>query len=569
MSNPSRSHSAGSESLPKCPTGIHGLDEVTQGGLPKARTTLLCGGPGSGKTLFGLEFLVRGAVDFGEPGVFVAFEETAAELSQNVISVGFDLAGLSAEKKLLVDNVRVQRNEIEETGAYDLDGLFVRLGHAIDSIGAKRVVLDTIEALFSALTDVGILRSELRRLFRWLNDRGVTTIVTAEKGDGSLTRHGLEEYVSDCVIALDHRVSDQVATRRLRIIKYRGTVHGTNEYPFLIDEKGLTVVPITAISLQYKVSSETISTGIKKLDEMFSAGGFYRGSTLMVSGTAGSGKSSILSAMSEASCLRGEKCVYFSFEESPDQLIRNMRSVGVDLKNWVDSGLLRIEAIRPPSHGLDTHLATMQRTVEEFSPRMVVFDPVSSFDLAGDLSSTRSMLNCLIDYLKLRQITAVFSSLTPAGQSPEQTEVGISSLVDVWLLVRNVEQRGEHTRTLYIRKARGLAHSNRVREFLLTDQGLEQGDVYVGGEGIVVGAARAYQEAEDRARELALRQELESRQHLLERKRLALSAQIAQLEAEFEADQLETEQYMASLQAGAVAVKRERRFIADGRVFSE
>ena len=476
--------------LSKAPTGIQGLDEVTGGGLPRGRPTLVCGSAGCGKTLLAMEFLVHGATEFGESGVFVSFEERAEELAQNVRSLGFDLDRLAAEKKLLVDYVHVERSEIEETGDYDLDGLFIRLGHAIDSIGAQRVVLDTIETLFSGLSNEGILRAELRRLFRWLKDRKVTAIVTGERGAGTLTRHGLEEYISDCVILLDHRVNEQLSTRRLRIVKYRGSAHGTNEYPFLIDEAGLSVLPITSLGLAHAASTERVSTGVPQLDTMLGGDGVYRGSTVLVSGTAGTGKTSLAAHFAHAACGRNERCLMFAFEESPSQLMRNMRSIGLDLEPWVRKGLLRVHASRPTFTGLEMHLATMHKQVQAFRPAMVIVDPISNFVSAGSTSQAAQMLVRLLDFLKSDGVTAVFTDLTSSGSPLEATAVGISSLVDTWLLVRNVELNGERNRALDVLKSRGMAHSNQAREFVLSGHGIELRDVYTGSEGVLTGSSR-------------------------------------------------------------------------------
>ncbi|HXU92435.1 MAG TPA: circadian clock protein KaiC [Gallionella sp.] len=537
--------------LLKCPTGIPGLDQITNGGLPRGRTTLVCGGSGSGKTLLGMEFLIMGAREHDEPGVFMSFEENADELARNVASLGFDVQALTDQKKLVIDHVHIERSEIEETGEYDLEGLFIRLGYAIDSIGAKRVVLDTVEALFAALSNVGILRAELRRLFRWLKDKGVTAIVTGERGDSGLTRHGLEEYVSDCVILLDQRVSEQIATRRLRIVKYRGSAHGTNEYPFLLDEQGFTVVPLTAISLKYEVSKDFVSTGIAKLDAMLGGRGYYRGGTLLVSGTAGTGKSSVAAHFADAACRRGERCLYCAFEESPDQVMRNMRSIGIDLKPWADKGLLRFHSARPSTYGLEMHLASIQREVEQFKPQVVVFDPVSSFESAGSLLEAKAMLMRLVDFLKSHQITALLTSLTSGSNVAEQSEIGISSLIDTWLLLRNLEQGSERTRLVYILKARGMAHSNQVREFVLTDRGVELVEVYMGPNGILTGSARAFQERQDTASTLSLGRDTERNRLAIERKRKALEAKVAELQAEFEIERREIEDAIAEAEANA------------------
>ena len=472
MTRASNSRRPPDGTLPKAATGIKGLDEVTQGGLPRGRPTLVCGGAGCGKTLLGMEFLLRGILDFKEPGVFMAFEETAEELAKNVRSLGFDVEELIGKKKLVVDFVRVERNEIEETGDYDLEGLFVRLGHAIDTVGAKRVVLDTIETLFSGLSNTAILRAELRRLFRWLKDKGVTAVITGERGEGTLTRQGLEEYVSDCVILLDHRVIDEISTRRLRVVKYRGSVHGTNEYPFLIDEHGINILPITSMGLRHQVSSERVSTGIPRLDAMLGGKGVYRGSTVLISGTAGSGKSSMASTFVDAAAARGERCLYLAFEESEHQIVRNMRSIGVDLERWVKKGLLRFHATRSTVYGLEMHLVTCHKLVAEFKPDVLVLDPIGTLTMGGSERDTRSMLTRLMDFLKSQKITAVWTNLT-TGDITEQTDVGISSLVDTWLLLRDVELGGERNRAMYILKSRGMAHSNQIREFILTDNGIQ------------------------------------------------------------------------------------------------
>ncbi len=526
-------------SLPKAPSGIQGLDEITGGGLPLGRPTLVCGSAGCGKTLLATEFLVRGATQYGEPGVFMAFEETPEELTQNVRSLGFDLDKLVRQKKLVLDFVRVERNEIEETGEYDLEALFIRLNAAIDSIGAKRVVLDTIEALFSGLQNEGILRAELRRLFRWLKDKGVTAIITGERGSGTLTRRGLEEYVSDCVILLDHRVNDQVSTRRIRIVKYRGTTHGTNEYPFLIDEDGFTVLPVTSLALQHEVSNRRISTGIARLDTMLGGEGFYRGSSILLSGTAGTGKTSIAAQVVHAACDRGERCAYFAFEESPGQLVRNMRSIGLDLRKYVESGLLQIHSSRATFYGLEMHLAMIHKLVEKANPSVVVFDPIGALIQAGTRRDANAMVIRLIDFLKVRQITALMTNLTSGGEALERTEIDISSVVDTWLLLRDTELGGERNRALYVLKSRGMSHSNQLREFLLTDHGVDLLDVYVGPEGVLTGSSRLSLESREKAAALAVQQESQRKQRELVRRREALEAKITAMRKEFEIEDAE------------------------------
>src|SRR4030043_850609 len=438
------------KNLLKSPTGIQGFDEITSGGLPKGRPTLVCGSAGCGKTLFGMEFLVRGATEFKEPGVFMSFEETNEELTKNVASLGFDLEDLIRNKKIALDHVHIERSEIEETGEYDLEGLFIRIGHAIDSIGAKRVVMDTIESLFSGLPNQLILRAELRRLFHWLKNKGVTAIITGERGEETLTRQGLEEYVSDCVIMLDHRVTEQNSTRRLRVIKYRGSMHGTNEYPFLIDENGFSVLPITSLGLNHIISNKRISSGIPLLDKMLEGKGYYRGSTVLISGTAGVGKTSIAAHFAEAACRRGERVLFFCFEESPGQLMRNMLSVGIKLETWVQKGLLQFQATRPTNYGLEMHLAATHKAVNNFKPHIVILDPINTFIIGEQEIGVKTMLMRIVDYLKSNQITALFTSLTANEGTLEYTDVGISSLIDTWLLLRDIELSGERTRVMYV-----------------------------------------------------------------------------------------------------------------------
>jgi circadian clock protein KaiC len=522
--------------LQKERTGISGFDEITGGGLPAGRPTLICGSAGAGKTLFAMEFLVCGAVLFNEPGVFISFEETDDELATNVSSLGFDLKQLSADKKLILDYVFIERSEIEETGEYDLEGLFLRLGHAIDQIGAKRIVLDTLEALFSALPNEAIIRAELRRLFRWLKEKGVTAVITCERGEGTLTRYGLEEYVADCVILLDHRVHNQISTRRMRIVKYRGTSHGTNEYPFIIDEKGFSVLPITSIGLTHKAPTQRVSTGNARLDNMFGGHGFYRGSSILVSGTAGTGKSTIAAHFIDAACKRGERALFFAFEESQDQIIRNMRSIGIDLEKYVKQGLLKFQNARPSNFGLEIHLALIHKVIVEFAPQVVVVDPITNFLAVGDEMETKGMLTRLIDFLKVRQITGMFTSLTGSSSEIEDSEVGVSSLMDAWILVKNIESNGERNRGLYVLKARGIAHSNQVREFLLTDHGIELIDAYVGTEGVLMGSARASQSAREYAGTLEREQARQRKQRELQRKQELYEAQVMALKHQFEAD---------------------------------
>lgn len=505
--------------------------------MPTGRPTLVCGGSGCGKTLLAMEFLVRGATEYGEPGVFMAFEETGKELTENVASLGFDLKALVAEKKLLLDYVYVDRSEFEETGEYDLEGLFIRLGYAIDSIKAKRVVLDTIEGLFAGLPNQGIVRAELRRLFRWLKEKGVTVVITGERGDGTLTRYGLEEYVSDCVISLDHRVVDQVTTRRIRIVKYRGTTHGTNEYPFLIEKDGISLWPITTVQIEHAASHERIPTGIERLDTMLGGKGFYRGSSILLSGTAGTGKTGVAATFADATCRRGERCLYFSFEESPSQIVRNMGTIGLDLQQWVKKGRLQIHNVRPFYHGLETHLARKIQAITEFAPQVVIIDPISGLDTTGTPSEIKSAMMRLLDWLRLKGITVMLTDLTMGGSAFERADVAISSLVDTWLVLRDLETNGERNRGLHILKSRGMASSNQVREFMVTDTGIQLTDVYIGPSGMLTGSARVSQEARERAERVSLNEEAERQQLALECKRAALEGQIAALRAEFSAEE--------------------------------
>jgi circadian clock protein KaiC len=522
-------------SLPKTRTGITGLDEITSGGLPTGRPTLICGEAGCGKTLMSLEFLIRGATEFEEPGVFMAFEEKASELTMNVASLGFDLDKLQEQKKIKLDYVHIDRSEIEETGEYNLEGLFIRLDHAIKTIKAKRVVLDTLENLFSGLTNQAILRAELRRLFQWLKEKGVTAIITGEKGEGpALTRQGLEEYVSDCVILLDHRVINQISTRRLRVIKYRGSVHGTNEYPFLIDEEGIAVLPITSLKLEKDVSSERISSGIASMDTMLGGRGFFKGSSVLVSGTAGTGKTSIAAYFANETCNRGDKCIYFAFEESPKQIIRNMHSINVDLQKHINKGILQFHASRPTLHGLEMHLVAIYKIIKKFKPSVVILDPITNLITVGSVSEVKSMLIRLIDFLQEEQITVMFTALTLNNIVNEQTDEGVSSLVDAWILVRDIEFNGERNRGMYIMKSRGMKHSNQVREFIITDKGLDLVEVYLGPDGVLTGSAREAQKMQEQKGEVLRDFAVGSKDRELLRKRKVLEAKISNLQMEFE-----------------------------------
>jgi len=520
--------------LTKSPTGITGLDEITNGGLPTGRPTLICGDAGTGKTLMSIEFIVNGITKYNEPGVFIAFEEKSAELATNVASLGFDLNSLIKGKKLRIDTIEINRSEIEETGEYDLEGLFIRLAYAIDSIGAKRIVLDTIENLFTGLENEGILRAELRRLFRWLKDKGVTAIITGEKGEGKLTRQGLEEYVSDCVIVLDHRIQNQISTRRLRVLKYRGSVHGTNEYPFLIDEDGISVLPVTSLRLNYPVSKEKVPTGIPTLDEMLSGEGYYKGSSILVSGTAGAGKTSIAALFAKAACQRKERCLYFAFEESPQQIIRNMRSINLDLAPWEKKGLLKFYASRPTTYGLEMHLVVFYKEIQKFKPSVVIIDPITNLVTVGDQNEVKSILIRLLDFLQQEQITIMFTALSTSPSGNMNTDENVSSLIDTWLSIQEVEINGERNRCLYILKSRGMKSSNELREFKITENGVKIAQLVVGPDGMVVGSAQKALELQNKKDIILKKQQINRERKKIEQKKSILKNKIQELTSEFE-----------------------------------
>jgi len=551
--------------LPKAPTSIQGFDEITNGGLPKGRPTLVCGGAGCGKTLFAMEFLVRGAMNYNEPGVYISFEETEKELTTNVASLGFDLNKLVKQKKIWLQYIRIDKSDIEKTGEYDLKRLFVRIHNAIESIKAKRVVLDTFESLFSALPNQTLIRAELRKLFGWLKKKGVTTIVTGERGNETLTRQGLEEYVSDCVILLDHRVSNQSSVRRLRIVKYRGSTHGTNEYPFLIDEDGFSVLPVTSLGLDHISSNDRISTGIPRLDTMLSGKGYFRGSTILVSGTAGTGKTSIAAKFVESACKHNERVLYFAFEESPSQFMRNMSSIGIHLGNFVRKGLLYFHATRPTLHGLEHHLTNSIKLINKIEPRIVVLDPIDAFIMGDNATEVKIMLLRLVDFLKKKNITAFFASLTNSGYKQELTDMAISSLIDTWLLLRDIEIGGERNRGLYILKSRGMSHSNQIREFNLTNHGIELLDVYVGPQGVLTGSARLSQEAENNEEQIIRQQEIERKQLELKLKKAATEAQIVVLQSDFKALESEALKIIEMQKAKAERFIRGQKKMAESR----
>jgi circadian clock protein KaiC len=541
------------------------LDEITLGGLPRGRPTLVFGAAGCGKTLLGMQFLVQGAARFNEPGVCISFEETAEELASNVASLGFDVNSLINRKKLAIDYVRIEPSEVEETGEYDLEALFVRLAHAVDSVGAKRVLIDSAEALFTGFKNESILRAELRRLFRWLKERHLTAIITGERAADGMTRHGIEEYISDCVILLDHRVSETVSTRHLRVMKYRGTSHGTNEYPFLIDNDGLSVLPVTALELKHGASNEQVSSGLPDLDAMLGGKGYYRASSILISGSAGTAKTTLAAHFVEAACRRGERCAFFSFEESPDQVVRNMRSVGIDLGRWIKQGLLLFHAARPTSFGLEMHLVKLHKLVTDFKPSIVVVDPITAMLQSGTRVETRHMLLRLVDFLREKQITALMTTLTRPGDAAEPNEVEISSLVDAWLLVRDLESNGERNRGLYILKARGIAHSNQIREFRLTNHGVQLSDVYLGEAGLLTGSARVAQESRDALDALLTRQTIERHQSSLDRKRMLLESQIAALRIQRESEEQELQQLIEQEQLRLSKLARDRQTMAVSR----
>ena len=545
--------------LEKCRTGISGFDEITGGGVPKGRPTLVCGGAGSGKTLFAMEFLLNGATQYNEPGIFISFEENERELTENVASLGWDLEALGRENKIFLDHVYIERSEIEETGEFNLEGLFIRIESALSAVNAKRIAVDSMEALFSGFSDEMTLRAEIRRLFRWLKEKGLTAVITGEQGKGSFTRHGLEEYISDCVVFLDNRMNDQVATRRIRVVKYRGTSHGANEYPFLITEKGFSVLPITSLNLDYSVSTERISTGVERLDTMLGGQGFFRGSSILVSGTAGTGKSSLAARFAAAACNRGEQALYFSFEESPQQIMRNMGSIGIDLRSPAENGLLHFRSVRASSFGMEIHLSMMVKAMNDINPTVVAIDPISNLSSVGDEKEVKETLTRLIDYMKMKGITSFFTDLTFGGNALEKTQNAISSLMDTWILLKDIELNGERNRGMYVLKSRGMAHSNQIREFLITNDGLQLVDAYIGPGGVLTGTSRINQEAVETAEEQLRQQKLERLRRDLKRRENAMESRMQEIKDAFQSEKEEIEHALAELEVRETSLNQNIR----------
>ena len=551
--------------LAKLPSGISGFDEITFGGLPKGRPTLVYGGPGCGKTLFGMQFLARGATDHGDPGVFLSFEESIDEHKANVRSLGYDLNDLITRKLLTIEHARIDPAREIGRGEYDLDALFMRLARAVDSAKATRVVIDSLETVIHGAGDRVAVRQSFERMFRWLKNRNVTSIITAEEGDHGRSRHGFEDYIADCVVRLDHHVSQQVSTRTLRVIKYRGSAHGTNEYPFLIDEDGIHVLPVTSVGLQHQVSTERVSTGVARLDAMFGGQGFYRGTTVMISGTPGSGKSSLTAHYIDAACRRGERVLTFTYEESPEQVVRNMRSIGIDLERWIDKEQLRFIAARPSMYGLEMHLAVVLKAVNDFEPESVVIDPISNLVRAGTDLEAHAMVVRLIDTLKTRGITTVMTHPTADIASAGNTELAISSIIDTWILVQSIQAGGERNRQLYVLKSRGMSHSNQVREFLITDKGIQLVDVYTGPEGALTGSARAAKEAQEQAEHVARQGAVDRERRKMQRRRKAVTAKIEALQADLEAESAESMRLITEAEAREAEIAYNRATMATRR----
>ena len=542
--------------LAKSPTGIKGFDEITGGGLPAGRPSLVCGPPGAGKSLFALQFLVNGVTLYGEPGVFLTFEESRADVLADVSSLDFDLDGLERDGRLLVDALVLEPSSVD-TGEFDLEALMVRLAWAVEKFGAKRVAIDNVEALFAAFTRPALIRSELRRLLRWLKDQGLTTVITGERGEGMLTRHGVEEYLSDCVVLLDDRVAQDVATRRLRVVKYRGSNHGRNEYPFVIGAAGVEVLPITSLGLNKQVSAERVSTGVPGLDEMLGGDGVFRGSGILVSGSSGTGKTTIGASFADAACERGEVVLFFSFEESEAEIHRNMASIGLDLARWVDRGLLHFHCERPTTRGLEDHLALMQQAIQEKAPALVVIDPVSSLGRGATAFDVSAMLMRQVYYLKAAGITAVMTVLTDESELSSSI-INISSLVDTSLELVILPAPGERNRGLYVLKSRGTAHSNQIREFVLSDTGIEVVPVVIGANGLLTGSARIAAESAERATAQRLSLESQELERALEQRRETVEAHVATLRDDFAAEERLTQQLIAATEQRQEAVRLDR-----------
>lgn len=552
--------------LAKCPTGIEGLDTITNGGLPRNRLTLICGSAGSGKTSLGVEFLVQGIIKYNEPGLLITFEEKPQEIIENAASIGFDLEDLINKKKLFIEYIQLQEEEIAQSGDYTLEALLIRFEQIVTSIAIKRVSLDTLDSIFAILGNTPILRAEIYRLFSWLKQKNITSLVTSEAGINTLSRNGLEEYISDCVISLRTNIVSEVLTRLLRIVKYRGSKHGTNEYPFLITDSGINLFPITSNYLNNIVSTEFVSTGVKELDEMMDNKGYYQGSTVLITGTAGTGKTSLASIFSNSICQTGERCIYFTFEEMINQILRNMSSINLNLQQWIDKDLLKFYAYRSSIYGLETHLLTIQNLIKQFKPQAVIIDPINNFELIGTELEIKSMMTRLIDFLKAQQITALFTSLTTVINPKEHAEVGISSLIDSWLVLQNLEYAGERTRGITIVKSRGIAHSNQIREFIITSNGVKLEKIYVGPNGILTGSARLDQEEQENLQFLLQEKETLRRKKLLEHKKATLEAKIMALKSEFDADTEEIESLIMKEEIQNKGILETRSTMAQRRI---
>ena len=458
--------------LPKSLTGIQGLDDITYGGIPQNRPTLLVGSIGTGKTIFAMEYIINGITMFNEPGVFMTFEEQTDELQINVTSMGYNLSKLIADNKIYLEHLHIDHREIQATGKYDIEGLFIRIEMAIEKVKAKRIVLDALDTLFIGL-DSQILRSEIKRLFFWLKEKKVTAIITSEVGDIFLTRLGFEEVVADCVIELNNRLNNQISTRRLRIVKYRGSYHSTNEYPFMIDHKGITIFPIISEAPQIIVSNERISSGIKQIDEMLDGRGFYVGSSILVSGSAGTGKSSIAASFIKDVCEKKGTALYCAFEEAPNQIKRNMASIGIFLEPYEKSGNLHFYYSRPTLQTLELHFIAIKKLIKQINPSVVILDPITNLMIENINSDIRTMLTRFVDYLKMEQITVLLTAtLTVSSLELIQSNEGISSMVDTCIMIQEKNIIDSRRRTLYIMKSRGICNSKKEVEFIITSEGI-------------------------------------------------------------------------------------------------